>query len=470
MKIIMINPPIRPGDPPNYIPFGISILARIADGLGHEVGILDVNAHKLTPDGFREEIRREDYKDVDFIGVTGISGQYAFIKPIVSIIKEELPDTLLVGGGGFMTPIPETIMELLPQIDVGVIGEGERTFAELLDTTKSRKFSNVKGIIYREQETPVRTPYRPLIENLDEIPWPHWDLLPLEIYFREKAWMIGHDDSVHPHLYNRKMGIITERGCEKQCTFCTHLGQSPHDLRRIYGDPTIKGPNVRWNSPEYVVSMVEHLNSKYGVDFVYILDYSFMENKERAYKIADLWEQKGFVNTVHFSITSSIESADYELIKRLKDVGCNFISYGAETASNRLLKEVRKNTTAEQTQHAIDVTLKAGVIAFPSYMVGYPTERIEDYVKTVEFAISNRMSMSPLLLCPYPGTQLFEEHRERILAQHDGDIEKFIIALSDETCLAANISPWDDETLLKLRDLTSSQDLDGLKELMDEKQ
>lgn len=462
MKIIFVNPIIRPQDPPFHIPFGIAILARIADQLGHEVGILDLNAHRLGMDAFRNELKDVDYKDTDVIGIGGLSSQYKFIKPLLPIIKEVRPDALLIAGNGFLTTLPEETMKLLPQIDAGVIGEGERTFAELLDVVNNRNFSRVKGLIYRESGELVRTPYRPLIENIDEIPWPHWDMLPLNIYFQFSANLMGPASPPELQMSRRRMSLVTERGCPRDCVFCQHLGQSARDLSKIYNQP-IKGPAVRFHSARYVVDMVKHLRFKYGVDFVSILDENFLANKKRAYEIADLWEQEDLAGLVHFGVLGDVASADQELLQRLRDVGLTYVSYGGEVASDRLLKEIKKYTTVKQMQNAIDATFKTGVTPIMTFMCGFPTETIMDYVNTIEFWKRNQMIVRPFITTPYPGTELYFEHKERILKQHDNDMDKFLSSLGDATELSANISPFNDVELLGLQQLMTAQNIDRIK-------
>lgn len=463
MKIIFVNPIVRPQDPPYHIPFGIAILARIADQLGHDVGILDLNANRFSVDAFREELKDADYRDADVFGIGGMSSQYKFIKPLVPIIKQVHPDALLVAGNGFLTTLPEETMKLLPQVDVGIIGEGERTFTELLDVVNSENFSRVKGLIYREDGELVRTKHRELIMNLDEeVPWPHWDMLPLEIYFQYSANLMGVASSPELQRSRRRMSIVTERGCPRKCAWCTHLGQSCFDLSRIYGK-TIKGPAVRYHSARYTVDMVKQLRFKYGVDFVSILDENFLANKKRCYEIADLWEKEDLAGLVHFGVLGDPPSAsDYELLQRLKDVGLCYVSIGIETASNRLLAEYGKNTTIEQGQQAINSIMKARVTPITTFMAGYPTETIEDYIKTVEFWKKNMMLVNPFLLQPYPGTKLFLDNRDKIIEQH-GDIEHFLLSLSDATDFSVNISPWSDAELLGLRQLMMAQDINRIR-------
>ncbi|MBW2675241.1 MAG: hypothetical protein JRD89_17825, partial [Deltaproteobacteria bacterium] len=125
--------------------------------------------------------------------------------------------------------------------------------------------------------------------------------------------------------------------------------------------------------------------------------------------------------------------------------------------------------TVKQTQQAIDATMRAGITPIVTYMMGYPTEKAEDIIATVEFWKRNMMAVRPFFITPYPGTELFLEHRERILEQHGGDMERFLMSLGDATDLSANISPWNDVELLGLREMMVMQDVDRIRRWADGK-
>lgn len=209
---------------------------------------------------------------------------------------------------------------------------------------------------------------------------------------------------------------------------------------------------------------------RYQVDFVSILDENFLANKKRAYEVCDLWEKEDLTGIVHFGILGDVASgSDYELLQRLRDVGCTYVSYGGEVASDRLLKEIKKHTTVKQMQSAIDATFKAGITPIMTFMHGYESENIEDYINTIKFWKRNQMLCQPFYLTAYPGCELWYKHKDKILAQYDGDLDKFLSALGDATDLTTNVSPFDDITLMGLHQAMIYQDENRIRRWAQEK-
>jgi len=462
MKILFINPPVRIQEPPKHVPYGLAILANIADGMGLDVALLDVNAYRIPIEVVREEISEENY---DIICIGGMTTQYKYIKQYVKLVRVVHPDSLIVAGGGFLTAQPREIMEWLPEVDVGVVGEGEETFVELLEKSVSKRWSEVKGIVYREDGEVVFTEPRPLIghgtqifKKLDDVPYPAWYLFPLEeVYFPNSPLLL----SPEAMSAKRRLDIVTERGCNHNCRHCTHLGMSTRDLKRIYGDK-VKGPNLRYFSAEYVVEMIKYLRLKYAVDFVSFLDENFTANRKRCFEICDLLEREDLVGVVKFGCLGSVDTVDRELLQRLHDVGFTYISYGGESANNHILKQIGKNTTVEQMQSAIEETKRAGINPVMSFMEGYPGETIDDMIRTTEFWKNNNIFCRPFFIQPYPGTQMFYEYKDKILQQY-GDLESFVLDLDDAQKLTVNLTDFTDPELLGLRELMTNHDLERLK-------
>ena len=134
-KILFINPIVREDDVPRHIPYGIGLLAAISIQRGHLVQVFDANAW-LISDTIFEEICEADDWDVFAIG--GLTTTYGHIKKIVKILKELKPNTPIVAGGGFLTSMPREIMEWLPEIDYGVLGEAFETFPELVESIETK--------------------------------------------------------------------------------------------------------------------------------------------------------------------------------------------------------------------------------------------------------------------------------------------------------------------------------------------
>lgn len=448
------------------------MIGAVADARGEAVAVLDWNAFRFGIDAFRVEIKRDDF---DLIGVSALTSQYKYVKQIVPILREAHPDAVIMLGGGILTSQPEDMMKWL-DIDVGVIGEGENTMHELLDVVFSRRFGEVRGIIYRDEKGRIkRSEPRPLIgmkdcgfyEKLDDLPYPAWELSPLEVYLRNSSIPLG------PYAIRAtaRFDVSTERGCPKRCDFCQHLGMSSWDLGRIWNRKFI-GPPVRFFSAKYVVDMVKQLRFKYKADFISFLDENFLINKKRAFEIAELWEEEGLAGLVRFGCLGSVDAADYDLLQKLRDVGLDYVSYGGECANDYVLKSMGKNTTVVQMQDAIDNTMKAGVNPIMTFMVGHPSDSLESVYDTIQFFIRNQINCVPFFCTPYVGTQLYEKHKDKILEQYDGDLEAYVTALDDATQFCVNLTKWNDAELIGLKDMMARCDLRALKrfaELKNEK-
>jgi radical SAM superfamily enzyme YgiQ (UPF0313 family) len=450
---------VRLNDVPKHIPYGLGILAAVAENLGHQVAFLDLNALRITGDTVKEALAEDRF---DVVGIGGLSSQYKFIKPLLGLIKAQQPQALLVAGGGFLTSMPEEMMALCPEIDVAVVGEGEATLPELLERLPDRDWARVDGVIYRRPDgAPVRTRPRTLIANMDDIPYPAYDLIPLETYFENSALMFSPESAAA----TRRLDILTERGCPRMCTFCEHGGMSKYDLERVYegGDFTDE-PIYRFNSPEYTVELVRELRFRHGVDFVSILDENMTSYRRRVFELCDAWERAGLAGLVRFGCLGDVGGVTLDMLRRLREVGCAYISYGGESASNMILKAVKKNTTVEQMQRALDWTVQAGIRGVMTFMMGYPDETPQTMWETMDFWRRNGMIVKPFLITPYPGTELYVRHRRRILEQWGGSLERFLLSLDDATDISANISRhFNDVELLGLQQIMYTQDFDRLR-------
>jgi len=291
LKVLFVIPEIRLDSSPNHFPFWAGILAAIVEQKGGQVGILDLNALRIKYGGnqvpsrvIAQEISSEKW---DIIGIGGLTTTYARIKQLASLIRRFASDSLFVGGGGWSSYNPTEILELVPELDLIVIGEGEETFGELYDQVNdgSKDFENVNGLCIRDTNLGYKfTAPRALVSDLNTIPYPAYDLMETEIYFRFSSVPF----SVDSFNSKRRASTVWERGCPRGCTFCSHNGMSRIDLQNIYGEgDRKKGEKLvrisdkendtfqlpaRWPTPEYAVNNVKLLKEKFDVDFVSILD------------------------------------------------------------------------------------------------------------------------------------------------------------------------------------------------------
>lgn len=444
-KILLINSPIRESLPPTNIPYGLSLIAAVLDRAGHEVVLLDVNAFRLSMDEILEEVKGNDY---DLIGLSGLVTTYKFQKKLIPLLRNIFPEACIISGGGCATSIPKEMLTWVPELDLCTIGEGEKTIIDIVEHIKDRDFSDVLGVVYRGRDGKIiENLPRPLMtqEELDQLPYPALDMLPMEdVYFKNSALALSREALES----KRRLDIISERGCPWGCTFCFH---------------NVGGRKVRYQSPKYVVEMIKHFRLRYAIDFVTLIDENMLANKKRAMEFCDLYEEAGLADVLKWGSTGHPNTIDPDILSRLKECGCTYLEIGGESADNRILKEIKKNTTVDRLQSALESTLKAGINPVMNFMVGYEGEDLQSIYNTTRFWIKNGFRIYPFIITPYPGSELYYKNMDKILEQYGGNLENYILALGDATDLTVNISRFSDPELLGLRELMVKQDIMRIK-------
>ena len=441
MKVLFIVPEIRLDSNPIHAPFWAGILAAIVEQKGGQVGILDLNALRVKYGESQvpsqiiiDEISSEKW---DIIGIGGLTTTYARIKELSPIIRKYAPQSLFIGGGGWSTYNPQEILHLVPELDVIVIGEGEETFGELYDKVKnnSKDFDDVNGLCIRDEKFGFRfTNPRALIADLDTVPYPAYDLMETEIYFKFSALPL----SVESFNSKRRMSTVWERGCPRGCTFCSHNGMSRIDLQNIYGEGDRKAGEklvrisdkendtfqlpARWPTPEYAVNNVKLLKEKFDIDFVSILDENMTSNLKWTKQFCDLYVKEGLDKTVKWGTLGDAPSVAVkpEIIELMRDSGCAYISFGFESASDKVLNEdIGKGQYRFHLQKTIDTLKAAKMTPITTFMIGNMHENINDLMETVDFWIQNDASIDPFICTPYVGSPIFYDNKDFLLQQYD---------------------------------------------------
>ena len=452
MKVLFIHPPVRVDHDPVDIPAGLAILSSIAIQEGHQVALLDLNIDRpILP--WSKIVEQIDVEKWDLIAIGGLSSMYNDIKKILQISRNLNPDALIVAGGGFITYLPDKIMKFNPEIDIAAIGEGEYTFREILQTADSKDWKKIRGICYREDDQILYTEPRPLIPDLDTIPYPAWDLLDMDSYFKYSGsmWFNGAWKS------KCRVNFVTERGCPRQCTFCTHNGMNRWDQIALLGKDRVKLLDeeagfqavTRFFSPKYVVDHALHLHEKYGIDYLCLLDENLTSNPSRVHEFCDLWIKEGLHKKIQLGTAGDAPSITPDIVKHMREAGFTFISIGGESGSDKiLLEDIGKGVTVANNQQAIDNLISGGISPIMTFMVGNPNENINDVLETVSFFIKNKIEVNPFICTPYPGTKIFMDNQDFIFQQYDERL-----ALLDKTpnpnIDENKIKQWKDEALEK---------------------
>ena len=474
-KILFVNPMIREEDDPRHVPYGIALLASIADKKGHQVQIYDANAWRAGDDVLQEAIQADEW---DVIATGGISTTYGSVKQIVEFAGRYAPNALMIAGGGFITSMPRDIMQFLPDLDLGVVGEAFETFPEILAKVDhhDQDFSEIKGVIYRDNSGKSKmTPERPLIEDLDSLPYPAWEMFPLDIYFSNSSILASEEGMVA----KRRLDINASYGCSLICRFCFHLGISG-DMEYIEDDEgsadvafTWKR-NIRWHSPEYIVGLVKYAKERFDIDFVGFLDENLMTMNSFTRgvwlpEICQRWIDAGLqpqcirdgvehdpdiCTGVHWGGTSHATLYNKEVLEQMRSAGCSHLVYGLESFSDRILKNLGKGTTAKGNVSAIHDTLAAGIRPIPNQIMGFPDDFFDSLRDSMKAWEELGVVVYPFLATPYPGSEWYYRYKAKIVEQYNGDLEAFLLDIGDATKNRAVISEnFNAVELLGLREL-----------------
>lgn len=480
-KVLFVNPVVREEDDPRHVPYGMALLAAIAVQNDHQVQVYDANAWRASDAVLRQVLAADRW---DVIAVGGITTAYAGIKHIVRTAKEVAPGALVVLGGGVLTSMPHDMMRFLPWVDVGVVGEAFVSFMEVLRQVDGGRpdWAAVKGLVWRDPSGASRlNPAQPLLEDIDTLPYPAWELFPLDIYFKNSMALFSEEGM----LSRRRLDINASYGCSLICRFCFHLG--------ISGDMTIEETaagerdvkftydrQIRYHDPRYVVNLVKYARERFGVDFVAFLDENLMtmhqfSGKKWLTEIARLWIAEGLqpqcvrdgvphdpgtCTGVHWGGTSHATLVNRELLDVLKQSGCSHLLYGYESFSARVMKTVGKGATPETNERSLRWTVEAGIRPIPNQMFGFPEDDFDSIYDNLEAWERLGLQVRPFFVTPYPGTEWYYIYKPQILDQYGGDLEAFILDLGDATRVTAVISKkFNAVELYGLRELMVLRDI-----------
>jgi len=387
MKVLLINPPRENeiiGNNPSIIeeergvnpPLGLLYIAGYLEKYTHHaVEIIDAQVEKLDY-GILE--RRIQLINPDVVGLTAMTMTMIDVIKVVNIVKKIKSDAKVVLGGPHVHLFPDETINL-KGIDFLVLGEGEVTFKELLDNVDDKsKLQEIKGLVFKRNNHIINTGVRMPINNLDELPFPARHLVPYKKY--TSLLTTG----------NIVTTMFTSRGCPYRCSFCDR----PH-----------LGKKFRSRSSMNVVDEFEEC-TKIGINDFLIYDDTFAVNKKRVIDICNEINRRKLA--INWDIRTRVDTVDEEMIKSLKKAGCRGIHYGIEAGTDKILKVLNKGITIQQAKYVFDITRKYKIPILAYFMIGNPTETIDDIHTTFKVM----KSLDPdyvhiTILTPFPGTKIY---------------------------------------------------------------
>jgi len=368
-----------------------------------EIEILDCQAERMNWHGLEKYIESSKPSMVLTSGFTCNAYTCARTCEIAKTVDEQI---VTVAGGIHFSFTPEESLVNFPEIDIVVRGEGELTIVELIKTlNKKGKLDKVQGISFRHKKAIVHTPSRPLIKNLDSLPYPAYHLV--EDYLKQYHFtmMAGRN--------TRYMILETARGCEYKCSFCTQWNHW--------------GGTWRTKSTKRIVDEIEYLNENYGGVFLWFTD-DHVNLRHRGKQLYEELRHRRCKEDImlFFQARTDDVASNTDLIPKLRDVSVYWIMCGVETDSEENLKEYKKGIIKSDAYTAMKILNKNDIFAHAVFVFGSRRDTHESIESLRQFSIDIAPDLALYTaLTPFPGTIYYET------AKKNGWIEDYNYANFD---------------------------------------
>ena len=353
---------------------GLAYIAAVLEHEGIKVEILDCDAEKISLKKLSEKLSQ--YNNPEFIGITATTSIIENAIKTAEICKKKFPKSKIVMGGVHPTVLPNEVLSN-EYVDFVVRGEGEYTMLELI---KGKELKEILGLSYKQNGEMFHNNPRPLIRDLDGIPFPAYHLLPMEKYF----------PAVGTYKRLPAMSILATRGCPGRCTFCYRMFANKAHTR----------------SARNIINEIKLLINVYNIKEICFYDDVFTLFKKNVKEFCTIIVDEKI--DITWSCFSRVDFVDEEMLSLMKKAGCHQIMYGIESGDEQILNNINKKTPLEKIEKAISLTKKVGIDTRGAFMLGNPGETEETMKKTIDFAIKLDLDLAIFnITTPYPGTEMY---------------------------------------------------------------
>jgi len=366
-----------------FPPLGILYLAAVLQQHDMEVSVLDQPAKGLTVE---ETVKWAEKENPDILGFSAIANSGRTAASICEKVRERNPSIVTIFGNHYATFNPERVLLKYPSVDIVVRGEGESTLSELASCIKKGgSLKEVRGITFRDEKRIISTPDRPLIGDLDSLPFPDRKLVDGEYH----CMIIG--ANVTPKKFT---SIVSSRGCVYRCRFC---------ICSCFARNRWRARSVR-NTLEELRLLVSD-----GYRQFIFTDDSFTTNNKRVVELCRAIRNEKM--DIDWICEGRVDNCSYEMLWELSKAGCKIIYLGIESANQRILDYYNKQITPRQSETAVKTARKAGMdLVIGSFILGAPDERREEIQNTINFAKQVPIDIPHFnILGAYPGMDLWNE-------------------------------------------------------------
>lgn len=431
MRILFINVAVRPDSIVKIPNVGLAYVMSAAERAGFEFSLIDIDAHRYSDEQIESLIRNAK---CDVVAMGTLVSQYARAKQLFKVVRTFHPHVKIIAGNTLGTSIPRILLSKT-EADICVIGEGDVTFVDLIHALEEgRSLRTVQGIAFIENGEFVQTLQRPVIINLDAIPYPNYDLMDIGIYLENSRHSVSNPGGL-PIEFDDLIAIpmSSARGCAFHCNFCYHAFQ---DLK------------YRFRSPESIVAEIKHWKQKYNANFINFWDELTFFHFKPVERFVDLMIEADL--NVHWIATCRSEllvrrAGGVRVAEKLREANCHGMAYALESGNPEILAFMQKENTTTEFIEQCNVLHEAGVNVYTSIIIGYPQESTATIDDTFNVLNEARVYPSVGFLQLMPSTPMYD------LAVKLGfitDDEQYLMKMGDRQDLRINLTQYDDEFLM----------------------
>ena len=309
---------------------------------------------------------------------------------ILTHLKEIAPETKTLLAGLHPSALPErTLME--ETVDFVCEGEGIYTLPKLVDALKAKKDDfPIEGLWYKKDGKAVSNPRAPLVKDLDQLPMPAWDILPMEKYRAHNWHCFGNINNRQPYV-----AIYTSLGCPFRCSFCC--------INALFGKP-----GIRYRSPDIVIEEIDFLVKNHNMRNIKILDEMFVLKESHVVHLCDLIIERGY--DLNMWAYARVNTVNETMLRKMKQAGINWVAYGFESGNKKVLKGVTKGYNIDMVESVVKMTYDAGLYIGANFIFGLPDDDYDSMRETLDLAIEINAEWGNFYsTMAFPGSQLYQQ-------------------------------------------------------------
>lgn len=405
MKVLLVTPLAIYGSI-RRLPLGVGYISSILKKNNHEVRLYDrfLKGYRL---GDRAFVDREMKSEIlgfkpDIIGFSTMSPVIYDTAECVEYIRN-FYNGIIIAGGYHATAMPKIMLQKIPGLDYVAAGEAEYTMLLLANGADP---STIPGLFSKNSDDSNFLSVH--IKNLDDLPVPDYDLFDMDYY-------AGANPTTFKGFYIKSSNILSSRGCNNNCKFCS--------------ESLSFGKGIRYHSVDYVIENIKKLVTDFKVEGIYFHDNDFLSSHLHAENICRAIIKNKLNKKIKWAIQARTKTVDSDILNLLSEAGCAKIEFGIESSNNSFLKSINKNATTEANERAVLLCKHYRIKVHTFFMTGFKGESISDLNEIIVWIKKYKphtFSLSRMQL--HPGTQLYKESGADYFEKHNWkrkNIEKF---------------------------------------------